>query len=104
MENSTDDDETGFFTRTVIFWLIVSLITSFVFARYSKGFCAYMFASLTWIFLWVLFTQAWQMQERKPEHIAASTAASILGWAIGTFIVWKKRGYRDAFYIKTCNN
>lgn len=89
------DDANGRFGFA--FWLIFSLVFSLIFARYSRNCCEYLFSTIAWTFLWILFTQSWNTMERPPREIGMLVLAGLIGWGIGTFFVWKNRGWRNGF-------
>lgn len=79
-------------------WLVFSIILSLILAKYSKGLCVYLFISFSWIFIWTLFSQAHEFDEKTKEEIAYCLFASFLGWGIGTFFIWKSRNIRNGFF------
>lgn len=98
-EDNTDNDTDNIQPDpNIIFWLLFSTVSSMVFARYSKGMCTYLFLSFSWIYIWLIFTQSWSVMERSPHDIALIAAASLLGWLIGTLIVWRKKSWGACFF------
>jgi uncharacterized Tic20 family protein len=97
MSGKNDSD----FEWMLIFWIIVSFIVSFIFAKYSKGLCNYLFFTIAWIYITILVTQVWEMGEKEPEEITYTTVASLAGWILGTFIVWKSRRLGTGFFMDT---
>lgn len=86
--------------RTFIIWLIISIILAMIFARYSQGLCAYLFVSFAWLFIWTLATQSWSCGERVKEDVAFALFATVLGWVIGTFVVWRSVPFSRGFFQK----
>lgn len=76
-----------------IFWLLFSLISSAVFAKYSRSLCAYLFTTMAWLFLWTMFAQAYNEMnlERNPHQTGLLILAGAIGWIIGTFLIWRNR-------------
>lgn len=87
------------FEWMLIFWIIVSLVTALLLAKYSKGLCNYLFIKISWIYVTILITQVWECGEKEPKTLAYTTVASIIGWTLGTFIVWKSRSLSTGFFI-----
>lgn len=98
MVNSNDTTDNIEPDGKFIYWLIFSLISALILSRFAKGMCAYLFTSLAWIYLWMLFTQSWSTMERRPQEVGLIAVASLIGWAIGTFLVWKKKDWRTGFF------
>jgi len=91
-------EEESNITAQIWFWVLFSAVSSAIFARYSRGLCAFLFLSFAWIYIWILFTQAWATMERDPNDIAFIAVGSLVGWTIGTFFVWKSRGWNKSFF------
>ena len=80
-------------------WIVISLIISLVLARFSKhSMCTYMYLSLAWLYIVLLVTQSWQKFERNHVQVASTTIAALIGWLIGTLIVWKTRHHSVLFF------
>lgn len=79
----------------LVYWMIFSAVSSVVFAKWAKEIHVYLFLTIAWLFIWILFSQAWGMAEREPEDIAFVTGAATIGFIIGATIVWAddKRHY-----------
>lgn len=80
-------------------WIIISLVVSLVLAKFSRqSMCTYMFLSLTWLYIVILVTQSWGKFERDHYQIAGTTIASLIGWLVGTIVVWKTRSHQSVFF------
>jgi chromate transport protein ChrA len=80
-------------------WVIISLAVSLVLAKFSKqSMCTYMYLSLAWLYITILVSQSWRKFERDNIQIASTTIASLIGWLIGTLVVWKTRHHHNAFF------
>jgi len=94
-------DENGNFTvgKTLIFWLLFSLISSAILAKFSRSLCGYLFTTFSWYFIFLLFAQSWNELniEKDPREIGLLITAGFIGWAIGTYIVWRNRGFSNLF-------
>lgn len=84
---------------SLLFWVVFSAVSSAIFAKYSKGLCAYMYFSLSWLFVWLLFAQVWNYEKENRSDYLLTGGAALLGWAIGTFFIWKSRKYNQIFYL-----
>jgi CHASE2 domain-containing sensor protein len=79
--------------------IIISLIVSIVLSKFSKGsMCSYMLMSLFWLYLSVVISQAFSKFERGNRQIAMTACASLIGWVIGTILLWKNRDLRLLFF------
>jgi hypothetical protein len=102
MDDDAAENET-MFTKQFIFLLVFSLVSAAVLAKFSRGLCAYLFTSLAWIFIWKLLIQSWNSEERSAHEVGMLAMAGLIGWAIGTFIIWRKRrGFRQGFFEPSC--
>lgn len=98
-ETQEENEETNKSGKAFIFWLLFSLISAAVLAKFSRGFCAYAFTTLSWTFIWILLIQSWNQQERQPHEIGMLILAGAIGWFIGTFLIWKTRnGFHNGFF------
>jgi hypothetical protein len=80
-------------------WVIISLAVSLVLAKFSKqSMCTYMYLSLAWLYITILVTQSWQKFERNNIQIASTTIASLIGWLVGTLVVWRTKHHHNAFF------
>lgn len=80
-------------------WLLFSLASAIVLSRFSRGgLCSYMFTSISWLFLWTLIAQTYEYGEENNRQTAVSVASSIVGWVIGTVLVWKIRNTQHIFF------
>ena len=84
-------------TGQFVFWLVFSFVSALIFAKYSRNLCQYLFTTMAWTYIWILFTQSWNTMERDPKDIGMLVAAGILGWGIGTSLIWKNRDWRNTF-------
>lgn len=82
-------------------WVLISVAVSIVLSRFSRNsMCTYLFLSFSWIFLAIIATQAYGKFERDNISIAATSTAALVGWIIGTTLVWKTRHIRVLFFEK----
>lgn len=84
--------------RNFVIWLVISIILAMFLARYSKGLCVYLFISFSWLFIWTIATQSWTCGEKAKEDIALALFATVLGWVVGTFIVWRSVPFHRGFF------
>lgn len=93
-------DEPGEINNTIsIPWLIGSVVIAIILARWSKGsLCAYIFWSLAWLYISILLTQTHRKFQRGPKVVCSTAVASLIGWFIGTCLVWKVRDHRVMFF------
>lgn len=85
--------------RISIPWLIGSFVVSIVLARWSKGSaCSYIYMSLGWLYVSILITQSQRKFQRSPKLICSNAVASLVGWFIGTCLIWKVGHHRVMFF------
>ena len=71
-------------------WLILSLVISIILARFAKGsMCSYLFMSMAWLYIIVLMTQSQRKMQRSGKLIVCALGATLLGWIIGTCVIWR---------------
>uniref|UniRef100_A0A6C0CFQ0 Uncharacterized protein n=1 Tax=viral metagenome TaxID=1070528 RepID=A0A6C0CFQ0_9ZZZZ len=80
-------------------WIVISFIMAIVLAKFSKqSMCTYMYVSIAWLYIVILLTQSWHKFERDNKQIACTTVAALIGWLIGTLVVWKTGHHRTIFF------
>lgn len=82
-------------TKIDVKWILISIVISIFLSKFSRySLCQYMYFSFCWVFLTVLVSQSWHKFERDNEQILMTTIAALIGWVIGTVLVWKHRHLR----------
>jgi len=80
-------------------WLGISIVISVMLSKFSRhSLCQYMYLSFCWIFLTVLISQSIHKFERDNKQILSSTLGALIGWVIGTVLVWKHRKLQHLFF------
>lgn len=100
MSDSENDVQINF-GKSLIIWMIISVIIAVIFARNSQGMCEYLFFSFAYLFIIYIITKVWKKFEFNPSEQALIIAASLGGWFLGTFIVWRGRN-GNKFFTETC--
>lgn len=71
--------------------VLLSMAFAIVTSRFSRqNLCQFVYFSLCWTLIIVLVTQSLGKYERDNDAIAITMASSILGWIIGTTLVWRR--------------
>ena len=78
--------------RIDVKWILISIVISVFLSKFSRySLCQYLYFSFCWVFLTILISQSWNKFERDNEQILMTTSGAIIGWVIGTVLVWKHR-------------
>lgn len=78
--------------RIDVKWIVISIVISVVLSKFSRySLCQYLYFSFCWIFLTILVSQSYHKFERDNKQMLATTTGAIIGWVIGTILVWKNR-------------
>lgn len=76
-------------------WILASIVISVVLSKFSRySLCQYLYLSFCWIFLTIIVSQSYGKFERNNHQILGTTTGAIIGWVIGTVLVWKHRHVR----------
>jgi uncharacterized membrane protein YjfL (UPF0719 family) len=76
-------------------WVLISIAISIALSKFSRySLCQYLYFSFCWVFLTVLVSQTWHKFERDNRQILMTTLGALIGWVIGTVLVWKHRHLR----------
>jgi uncharacterized membrane protein HdeD (DUF308 family) len=79
----------------LIWWAIFGLITAVIFSKWTGDMRSYLFITFCWLFIVTLVTQCYGKFEREPEDVAMLTTASLIGFIIGSTLLWTTTACRD---------
>lgn len=94
--NDTDNEYDEWF----VFWIIFSFMFSLIFAKSGRGLYSFMFGAASWVFLWLLVAQVYEehLGPQNYKHLAFFLLASLIGWFVGTFVIWKSKKLDVGFF------
>jgi len=98
-DNLESEMEEKFDTRIDMRWLLFSLASAIALSKFGRGgLCGYLFKSLSWLLIWTIIAQTYNVSNNNNRHMACAIASSILGWFIGTILIWRVRKINQTFF------